>query len=138
MIFTCEKNKLAEALSNVQKSVSPKSTIPALEGILLSASENKLKLCGYNMELGITTVIPASVEEDGKIVLNAHLFTEIVRKLPDNTIEVQISDDLSAKIISGKSHFELVGINADEFPSLPEVDEENFLELPVSCVKKYD
>ena len=135
MIFKCEKNKLAEALSNVQKSVSPKSTIPALEGILLSASEDKLKLCGYNMELGITTSIPASVEEEGKIVLNAHLFTEIVRKLPDDEIEVQISDDLSAKIISGKSNFELMGINADEFPSLPEVDGENFLELPVSCIK---
>ncbi len=135
MIFTCEKNKLAEALSNVQKAVSQKSTIPALEGILLSASESKLKLCGYNMELGITTSIPASVEEDGKIVLNARLFTEIVRKLPDEEIEVQISDDLSAKIISGKSNFELMGINADEFPSLPEVDGENFLELPVSCIK---
>ena len=135
MIFKCEKNKLAEALSNVQKSVSPKSTIPALEGILLSASEDKLKLCGYNMELGITTSIPASVEEEGKTVLNAHLFTEIVRKLPDDEIEVQISDDLSAKIISGKSNFELMGINAEEFPSLPEVDGENFLELPVSCIK---
>ncbi len=135
MIFTCEKSKFAEALSNVQKAVSPKSTIAALEGILLTAKGETLELCGYNTELGITTSIPATVKEEGSIVLNAHLFTEIVRKLPDDLIEVHVSGNLTAKIISGQSHFELIGIDSNEFPSLPTVDGSDFLELPVSTVK---
>lgn len=135
MIFTCGKNKLAETLSNVQKAVSPRATIAALEGVLLTAKNNSLELCGYNTELGIKTSVPATVKEEGSIVLNAHLFTEIVRKLPGDLIEVCVSDDLTAKIVCGQSHFELIGISADEFPSLPTVDGSDFLELPVSTVK---
>lgn len=135
MIFKCGKNKLAEALSNVQKAVPSKSNLAALEGVLLCASNNKLEICGYNLELGITTTIPSDVIEEGRIVLNAHLFTEIVRKLPNESLEVRISDTLNAEIISGSSHFELIGLDANEFPSLPTVDNSNFLELPVSTIK---
>lgn len=135
MKFTCEKTKLVESLTNVQKAVVQKSPIAALEGILISTAENKLELCGYNTELGITTFMPAQVKKEGKIVLNAHLFTEIIRKLPSDLVEIEISENLTARIISGQSQFELIGIDAKEFPSLPTVEGADSLELPVGIIK---
>ena len=90
MKFTCEKTKLVESLTNVQKAVVQKSPIAALEGILITAIGDKLELCGYNTELGITTFMPAQIKKEGTIVLNAHLFTEIVRKLPSDILEIEI------------------------------------------------
>ena len=129
MNFICEKNKLVEALSNVQKAVSQKSTIAALEGVLISTKENELEICAYNTELGIKTFIPAQIKKGGKIVLNAHLFTDIIRKLPNDLAEIEISENLIAKITSGCSSFELIGIDASEFPSLPNVENADCIEL---------
>ncbi len=134
--FNCEKTKLVEALSNVQKAVSQKSTIAALEGILISANDKGfVELCGYNTELGITTTLPATVKTEGKIVLNARLFTEIVRKMPNDLVEISVSDKLTSKITGGSSVFELIGIDAAEFPSLPKIENAKCLELPVSDLK---
>lgn len=135
MNFSCEKTKLVEALSNVQKAVAQKSTIPALEGILLSTENMKIKLCGYNTELGITTSIPSQIFSDGSIVLNAHLFTEIVRKLPHDLVEIELDEKSIVYIKSGKSTFELLGIDAKEFPELPSVDASSSFELSSDILK---
>ncbi|MBR2734944.1 MAG: DNA polymerase III subunit beta [Clostridia bacterium] len=135
MKFSCEKNKLVEALSNVQKAVAQKSTIPALEGVLLTTSDMKISLCGYNTELGITTNIPAQITEEGSIVLNAHLFTEIIRKLPHDLVEITLDDKFVVHISSGKSSFELMGIDAKEFPNLPAVDASSAFELSSDILK---
>ena len=79
MKITCNKQELVEAVSNVQRVVSSKTTLAALEGILLRAENGTLQLCGYDLELGITTTIPASIEQEGSIILNAKLFGDIVR-----------------------------------------------------------
>ena len=135
MIFTCERAILVEVLSNVQKAVAQKSNIAALEGVLISAKKNKLEFCGYNTELGITTSLAAKTEKDGKIVLNAYLLTEIIRKLPEETVRIEILENLTAKIKSGQSEFELLGIDPKDFPKLPEIDGESTLELPAPTLK---
>ena len=135
MKFSCEKNKLVEALSNVQKAVAQKSTIPALEGILLKTEDMSISLCGYNTELGITTTIPAQISGEGAIVLNAHLFTEIVRKLPHDLVELDLDDKFVVRITSGKSSFELLGIDAKEFPELPSVDAASSFEISSDILK---
>lgn len=135
MKFSCEKTKFVEALSNVQKAVSQKSTIAALEGVLICTEKDKVVLSGYNTELGITTSIPAQVKQEGKIVLGAHIFTEIVRKLPSDIVEINVTENLMATISGGQSIFEIVGIDAAEFPSLPSVENAESLELPVSVIK---
>ncbi len=135
MKFTCEKTKLAEALSNVQKAVSQKSTIAALEGILISGTDSNIELCGYNTELGIKTTMPAQIKESGSVVLNARILTEIIRKLPNDLVEFVVSENLNTQIISGQSHFELIGINASDFPSLPSIDNAECFELPVNILK---
>ncbi len=129
MKFLCEKTKLVEALSSVQKAVAQRSTIPALEGVLLCAENMKLSLCGYNTELGITTVIPAQINIEGSVVLNAHLFTDIVRKLPEDLVDFELSSNFVALITSGKSSFELLGLDAAEFPSLPTLDTSSFFDI---------
>lgn len=82
MNIVCDRAALLEAVGNVQRAVSGKSTLPALEGILLRATGSSLFLAGYDLDLGITTTIEAAVKEPGEIVLTAKLFGEIVRKLP--------------------------------------------------------
>ena len=79
MNIVCDKTALIDAVSNVQRAVSGKSTLPALEGILLRAAGESLFLAGYDMDMGITTTIEAGVREPGEIVLTAKLFSEIVR-----------------------------------------------------------
>ena len=122
-------------MTNVQKAVAQKSSIAALEGVLLESLEGMLSLCAYNTELAITTSIPATIYSSGSIVLNAHLFTEIVRKLPEDAVELELFDDFSVKIKSGRSRFNLMGINPEEFPSLPEVSEASSFVLSSETLK---
>lgn len=120
MKLTCSRQELSAATANVQGAVTS-STIPALEGILFSAGGDYLKMSGYNLELGITTAINANVEQPGDVVLNAKLFCEIIRKLPDELVYMEVDDKLVCSIRCGESEFSILGIGADEFPELPTV-----------------
>lgn len=122
MLIICEKQSLVEAVGNVQKAVSGKSTLPALEGILLRASGNALFMAGYDLDnLGITTTIEAQVKRPGEIVLPARLFGDIVRKMPDEMVQIDVDEKCGASIKSGQSSFSLMGIAASEYPELPGV-----------------
>lgn len=135
MKFTVNKNDITEAVSNIQRAVSTKTSIPALEGILLTATEGNLELCAYDLELGITTVIPAMTAETGKAVLSAKLFSDIVRKTPAETITVSVDDKNIATLESGYSKFNIIGIPAEEFPELPKLSEATAVELPSNLLK---
>lgn len=130
--FTCNKLELVESVTNVQRAVSTKSTIPALEGIYLKSENNKIELCGYNLELGIKTNINANVEKEGEIVLNAKLFSDIVRSLPDETVCISVNQHLITEIKSGNSQFSIVGIDPKEFPELPCIAEAH--EIKISSI----
>ena len=91
MKFTCLRSELASAVSNVSRAVSAKASIPALEGILIKAYDSKLVLSGYDLEIGITTTMDATVNEEGEIVVSAKLFSDIVRKLPETSVSSLIS-----------------------------------------------
>ena len=80
--LTCDRQQLVEAVSNVQRAVSSKSSVPALEGILLKAERDGMTLCGFDLELGMTTRLPARIEESGSVILGARLFSDIIRRLP--------------------------------------------------------
>lgn len=135
MKFTVNKSDMTEAVSNIQRAVSSKTSIPALEGILLSASEGSLELCAYDLELGITTVIPSQTAEPGKAVLSAKIFSDIVRKTPDETITVTVDEKNMATIDSGYSKFSIIGIPAEEFPELPKLTDSTRIELPAAVLK---
>ena len=113
MKFTVSKSDMTEAVTNIQRAVSTKTSIPALEGILISATEGSLELCAYDLELGITTVIPSTTQEPGKAVLSAKLFSDIVRKTPAETITISVDEKNMASIESGFSKFTIICIPAE-------------------------
>lgn len=122
MKFSCEKALLQAAISTASRAVAPKSSIPALEGILLEAGDN-LRLTGYNLETGIRTALDAEITQPGALVLSSRLFGDIIRKLPDDVV-VFSSENYTVNIKCGMSEFNILATDPSEFPSLPEVEED--------------
>ena len=92
MKFTCEKAQLVSAISVASRTVAQKSAITGLEGILVRAGV-KVMLTGYNLETGITVSVDADVQENGACIMPARLFFDIVRKLPDDTVSIQVDEN---------------------------------------------
>lgn len=129
MNITCNRQLLSETANHISRVIPATSAIPALSGILLVAEQN-LTLSGYDLEIGITKTIDARVAERGRVVFDAKLFCDIVRRLPEDTVTISVDDRLVCEIFSGKSHFSLMGINADEFPEMPSVEMGKTVSLP--------
>ncbi len=123
MQFICSLEDLVTAVSNVQRAVAAKSAIPALEGILVRATSTAVYLAGFDLELGITTTVPASVKEVGEIVLSSRLFSDIVRKMPGETVMMSCDNKGNTVIKSDVTSFTISGISADDYPELPSVDD---------------
>jgi DNA polymerase-3 subunit beta len=135
MKFSCEKALLQTAISTAARAVSPKSTISALEGLLLEAdSTGTVTLTGYNQETGIRSSLSADVIEAGSMVLPARLFGEIVRKMPDDMLLFE-ENKLKVHIACGMSEFDLSGIDPEDFPELPTVEYQNSFELPQETLR---
>lgn len=128
MQFSCEKALLQAAINTASRAVAAKSSIPALEGILLEAN-NGLTVSGYNMNTGIRTHLEAEVTQGGELVLNARLFGEIVRRLPDDVVSVTADDKYVVRLACGDACFEIPGLSAADFPELPEVDNQNSVSI---------
>lgn len=121
MKFLCNTSILADACAIVQRGVSVKSTIPATEGIFLQAQNGRLTLTGYDLEVGITTTIECSTEKEGSIVLNSHLLCDILRRLPAETVSIDVDEHNLCKIKSANAEFSLLGIPTNDYPELPAV-----------------
>ena len=122
MKFTVEKRLLNEAVTNLQRAVSSKTSIPALEGILIRSEENRLILTAYDLEIGMQTELPAIISAPGAIILTAKLFAEIVRRSPDEDITIDVDDRNTATITSGVSCFTIIGMDSAEFPEITDAD----------------
>ena len=118
MKIICNSAELSKAAANVQRTVSGKSTIPALEGILLEAENGKVTLTGYDLEVGSVIVIDAEVEESGKIILAAKNFCDILRMLPDETVLFIISLRRLRFIFTGEN-FVSEGSSGYSFAAVP-------------------
>ena len=93
MKFICEREKLLKAINSVVKGVASKTTMPILEGILIQTNDNEIKLTTYDLEIGIEYIIESTIEEQGNTVVNALMFSEIIRKLPDTQISVTLNEN---------------------------------------------
>lgn len=133
--FLCERSKLLDVLLNVQRAVSTKSNLPALEGVYVRSHDSVIDLCGYNMDIAIKTTLPAEVLTPGEIVIGAKLFVEIVRKLPDEKVSISIKDNLTFHVESGSSAFDLAGIDAKEFPEIPQIDNSETIKIQSQVAK---
>lgn len=135
MKFVCNKQNLQEAISTSQKAVTGKSPMPILQGILLKAYENQITIIGSDIDLSIETKIEADIQESGNIVVDSKIFGEIIRKLPNSTVQISTVDNNSIEIICEKSKFHLIYMDADEFPTLPQIDEQMFFSIPQKILK---
>ena len=91
MRVICEKEKILRGINSVINGVATKTTMPILEGILLQTNDNELKLTSYDLEIGIEYIVEAKVEEQGNTVVNATMFSEIIRRLPSSDIKITVN-----------------------------------------------
>ncbi len=124
MKFICNKASLCEAVMNVSKAVSDRTNIPALEGIRFRLSDSVLELTGYDLEIGIRTSIPVRSEDSGEFVANAKLFLEMIRRMDGEDVLVSLSDTYQITISGGSTTFDLFATSANDFPELPQKDDE--------------
>ena len=123
MIFICEKQEILEGISTVQKAITGKSTMPILEGIYIKTNETSLTLIGSDMDVSLQTTVNANIIEQGSIVIDAKIFGEIIRKLPNTSIKIETLENQIIRITCEKSVFDVVYMNTNEFPELPEINE---------------
>lgn len=136
MKIICQKSDLLNSVTIVLKAVPGKSTMPILECIVIEAKNDGIKLTANDMELGIETYVKGEVEEPGTIAINAKVFSEIVRKLPDNDVTVAVDEKYMATIICEKARFTIAGKSADEFPSLPKIEKSTMVALSQFTLKE--
>ena len=127
LVFT--KSNLNKAVGIVMKAVPTRTTMNILECILIDATTNEIKFTGNDMELGIETIVEGEIIEKGKIAIDAKLFSEIVRKLPDNDIALTTDSNNNALITCEKSKFNIAGKSGDDFSYLPAIIKDKMITL---------
>lgn len=135
MKIVCSQRILSSSISTVQKAVSSKTTLPILKGILLETHGQQLKLVGSDLEIGIENYINAEILSPGAVVLSAKILGDIIRKLPDADIEIEVDENNTASIRCENSEFTLIGQSAIEFPELSKVEEEECYKIPQDLFK---
>ena len=136
MKFICDKEKMLKAINSVTKAVAIRTTMPVLEGILIQTNDNNIKFTCYDLELGIEYVLEdCKVEEQGATVVNATMFSEIIRKLPDTDISIEVNDKNLLVIECEGSLYKLATMNPEEFPELPKINVENSVDIEQNTLK---
>ncbi|MGF7437104.1 DNA polymerase III subunit beta [Lentilactobacillus senioris] len=143
MKLSINRAAFIKALNTVSRAISSKTTIPILTGLKLSADVTGLVLTGSNADISIETTVQIEdpdnqlvISEAGNIVLPARFFTEIVKKLPMETLTLEVSDNFQTKITSGQSSFEINGLDAGNYPHLPEIDTNDSITLSADIFKE--
>ncbi|WP_163527924.1 DNA polymerase III subunit beta [Halobacillus ihumii] len=143
MKFSIQREQLMESVQHVMKAISSRTTIPILTGMKLEVSQQGVKLTGSDSDISIESFIPAEEDgivyveniEPGSVVLQAKYFPEIVRKLPQKTVDIESDNRRNITIRSGKAEFHLNGQDAEEYPQLPQLHTEDSFELPIDLLK---
>lgn len=143
MKFTINRPAFISQLNNVLRAISSKTTIPILTGLKMVVDKEGIILTGSNSDITIESVIEASdtdydltVEDPGAIVLPARFFSEIVKKLPDKQVTIEVTSGFQADITSGTAKFQINGQDAENFPHLPEVETNKTITLPNDVLKE--
>ena len=134
LVFT--KSNLSKAVGIVMKAVPTRTTMTILECILIDATTNKIKFTSNDMELGIETIVEGEIVEKGKIAIDAKLFSEIVRKLPDNDITIETDSNYTAVITCEKSKFNISGKSGEDFSYLPAIIKEKSITISQFTLKE--
>lgn len=136
MKFVCSKSNLLSGLQIVSKAVPNKTTMSILECILVDATKNEIKLTANDMELGMETVIQGEVIEKGIIALDAKMFLDIIRKLPDNDVTIECDNSFKTYIRCEKANFTIIGKSGDDFSYLPVVEKDHQIVISQFTLKE--
>lgn len=141
MKLICNKPQLLDVVNTVQKAIAPKSTMPILECIKVDASgDGSVVFTGNNLDLCIEYTTKCSVLTGGTIALTSKMFGEIIRRLPEGDVSIEVKEDGSAnnitKIKCGASEFNIQGISAEEYPAVPLLDVKYSFTLTQNILKK--
>ncbi|ABR46245.1 DNA polymerase III, beta subunit [Alkaliphilus metalliredigens QYMF] len=135
MHFSCSQKALMHSISIVQKGVSAKTTLPILKGIYIETNNEGLRLVGTDLEIGIEHVMEADVLQEGIVVVDARLFSEIIRKLPDAEVDITLKENNQLEIKCASTEFNILVYSPDEFPELPIVEEDQVYEIAQELFK---
>jgi DNA polymerase-3 subunit beta len=143
MKFKINRQKFMSALQDVMKAISSRTVVPILTGVKLEAAQRGITLTGSDSDITIKSFIPAEendeiiVEqiEEGSIVLDAKYFPDIIRKLPEETVEIEMDEQLKVTVRSGKAKFNLNGQDPDEYPLIPELQTDDGFEISTTSLK---
>ena len=136
MNLSVKKADLLKGVNIVSKAVPSKTTMSILECILIDASTQKIKLTANDMELGIETIIEGDVLEKGIVAIDAKIFSEIVRKLPDNDVAIETDANFQTKITCEKAKFNIAAQSGEDFSYLPAIEKENFFTISEFTLKE--
>lgn len=136
MKLICSKSELQKSVTISLKAVSSKTTMPILECILINASGSEITFTSNDMELGIETKVHGIIEEKGMVALDAKLFSEIIRKLPDSDVVIKTDDKLNTTITCEKAKFTIPGRDGEDFAYLPVIEKNNGIVLSQYTLKE--
>lgn len=136
MKLICSKAELLRAVNIVSKAVPSKTTMPILECILIDASAGSIKLTANDMELGIETIVSGEIIQKGITALNAKVFSDIVRRLPDNDVVIESDENNTTKITCEKAKFSIAGKSGEDFSYLPYIEKNSFISLSQFTLKE--
>lgn len=143
MKFTISRTAFTKALNTVSRAISTKTTIPILTGLKLQATQSGLILTGSDADISIETTLKSddpdnllAVQSEGAIVLPARFFTDIVKKLPEETLTIEVGENFQTMITSGQSSFTINGLDANNYPHLPEIETTNSIPLAGDLLKQ--
>lgn len=136
MKLICSKSNLLNGVNIVSKAVPSKTTMSILECILIDATKGQIKLTANDMELGIETIIEGEIVEKGIIALDAKIFADIVRKLPDNDIVIESESNYKTTITCEKAKFSIVGKSGEDFSYLPLIERDSFITISQFTLKE--
>lgn len=143
MKFTIKRNAFIKKLTDVQRAISSKTAIEILTGLKITATENSITLTGSDSDISIENEISTDdsnyellIDEPGSIVLPARFFNEIIKRLPESTFTIEVNDHFQATITSGQTEYQVNGVDADNYPHLPEIDTNEQLTIPADIMKQ--
>ena len=134
MKFSCEKSTFTSAVAVSSRAAAAKSAVQSLEGLLIDARADVV-ISGYDLKTGIRSTVPADVTEQGSVVINAKLFGDIIRKLPDDIVYIDVDDKFMINIKCGPAEFSIMGMSPEEYPDLPSVDYQNSVYMKERDIK---
>ena len=143
MKFTIKRNAFIKKLTDVQRAISSKTAIEILTGLKITATENSITLTGSDSDISIENEISTDdsnyellIDEPGSIVLPARFFSEIIKRLPESTFTIEVNEHFQATITSGQTEYQVNGVDADNYPHLPEIDTNEQLTIPADIMKQ--